>query len=169
MFLAGAALGRRAAQRGNGTMSAGGPTQRSEAGGGQGVLQNHGASRGTALIGSVMIASLSSVFAGAVAESTLPAEVKSAVQVRTEHGITPVAVADVPKIATDAGVSGDDATTLAGLYETSQLRSLELSFGALALVSCGALFLSRNLPRDVVGGSAEPVPSRPQRRSARRA
>lgn len=169
MFVAGAALGLLASQLGNVTMSAVGPTQLSEAGGVQGVFQNLGSSLGTALIGSVMIASLSSVFAGAVAESTLPAEVKSAVQVRTEHGITPVAVADVPKIATDAGVSGDDATTLAGLYETSQLRSLELSFGALALVSCGALFFSRNLPRDVVGGSAEPVPSRPQRRSARRA
>ncbi|TDP98927.1 MULTISPECIES: MFS transporter [unclassified Leifsonia] len=168
MFIAGAALGLLASQLGNVTMSAVGPTQLSEAGGIQGVFQNLGSSLGTALIGSVMIASLSSVFAGAVAESTLPDDVKSTVQERTQEGITPVAVADVPKIATDAGLGDDDAKALAGLYETSQLRSLELSFAALALVSCGALFFSRNLPREVVGGSPEPTPSRPERRSARR-
>lgn len=175
MFIAGAALGLLASQLGNVTMSAVGPTQLSEAGGIQGVFQNLGSSLGTALIGSVMIASLSSVFAGAVAESTLPDDVKSTVQERTQEGITPVAVADVPKIATDAGLGDDDAKALAGLYETSQLRSLELSFAALALVSCGALFFSRNLPREIVGGSADPVPARPERperserRSARRA
>ena len=168
MFIAGAALGLLASQLGNVTMSAVGPTQLSEAGGIQGVFQNLGSSLGTALIGSVMIASLSSVFAGAVAESTLPDDVKSSVQERTQEGITPVAVADVPKIATDAGLGEDDAAALGKLYETSQLRSLELSFAALALVSCGALFFSRNLPREIVGGSAEPTPSRPERRSARR-
>lgn len=168
MFIAGAALGLLASQLGNVTMSAVGPTQLSEAGGIQGVFQNLGSSLGTALIGSVMIASLSSVFAGAVAESTLPDEVKSSVQERTQEGITPVAVADVPKIATDAGLGEDDAAALGKLYETSQLRSLELSFAALALVSCGALFFSRNLPREIVGGSPQPTPSRPERRSARR-
>lgn len=154
MFIAGAALGLLASQLGNVTMSAVQPTQLSEAGGVQGVFQNLGSSLGTALIGSVMIASLSSLFAGSVAASELPADVKSTVQERADGGITPVAVADVPKIAQDAGLNQADAGTLTDLYQSSQLRSLELSFAALALVSCGALFFSRNIPRTVVTNEA---------------
>jgi MFS family permease len=151
MFLAGVALGLLASQLGNVTMSSVGPSQLSEAGGVQGVFQNLGSSLGTALIGSVMIAALSSGFAAAVAASPLPQEVKTTVATKTEKGITPVAVADVPKIAEAAGLSTDDGDTLRGLYSTAQLDSLKLSFAALALISGGALFFSRNLPSEVVG------------------
>ncbi|MCI0158447.1 MFS transporter [Leifsonia shinshuensis] len=155
MFLSGAALGLLASQLGNVTMSAVGDDELSEAGGVQGVYQNLGSSLGTALIGSVMIASLTTIFAGAVAASTLPADVQQEISSRTQGGVAVVAAADVPKIAQDAGLTSEQSDQLASIYSTSQLESLRLSFAALAFVSVGALFFSRNLPAQVLGRESE--------------
>lgn len=155
MFLAGAALGLLASQLGNVTMSAVGDDELSEAGGVQGVYQNLGSSLGTALIGSVMIASLTTIFAGAVAASTLPTDVQQEISSRTQGGVAVVAAADVPKIAQDAGLTTEQGDQLASIYSSSQLESLRLSFAALAFVSVGALFFSRNLPAQVLGRDVE--------------
>jgi MFS family permease len=151
MFLAGAALGLLASQLGNVTMSAVQDDELSEAGGVQGVFQNLGSSLGTALIGSVMIASLTTLFSGGVAASSLPDSVQQEVATRTEAGVAVVPVADVPKIATDAGLSQEEADQLSSIYSTAQLDALRLSFAALAMVSLGAVFFSRNLPSSVLG------------------
>ena len=151
MFLAGAALGLLASQLGNVTMSAVGEDEASEAGGVQGVYQNLGSSLGTALIGSVMIASLTTLFTGAVAASTLPDSVQQQIAADTQGGVAVVPVSEVPKIATDAGLSQDQANELSSLYSASQLDALRLSFAALAMVSLGAVFFSRNLPSSVLG------------------
>lgn len=155
MFVAGAALGLLASQLGNVTMSSVGPDQLSEAGGIQGVFQNLGSSLGTAVVGSVMIAALSTSFAGGVAASELPQDVQTQVQQETQHGVGVVAVSEVPKIAADHGLSSADSATLQSLYSESQLAALRLSFATIALISCGALFFSRNLPKTVPTG--EPV------------
>ena len=151
MFLAGAALGLLASQLGNVTMSAVQDDELSEAGGVQGVFQNLGSSLGTALIGSVMIASLTTLFSGGVAASSLPDSVQQEVATRTAAGVAVVPVADVPKIATDAGLSQEEADQLSSIYSTAQLDALRLSFAALAMVSLGAVFFSRNLPSSVLG------------------
>ncbi|WP_431218950.1 MFS transporter [Leifsonia xyli] len=152
MFVAGAALGLLASQLGNVTMSAVGPEQLSEAGGIQGVFQNLGSSLGTALVGSVMIAALSTSFAGGVAASALPQDVQAQVQKETQNGVGVVPVAEVPHIASQYGLSSDDSSTLQHLYSESQLAALRLSFATLALISFGALFFSRNLPKTVPEG-----------------
>ena len=151
MFLAGAALGLLASQLGNVTMSAVQDDELSEGGGVQGVFQNLGSSLGTALIGSVMIASLTTLFSGGVAASSLPDSVQQEVATRTAAGVAVVPVADVPKIATDAGLSQEEADQLSSIYSTAQLDALRLSFAALAMVSLGAVFFSRNLPSSVLG------------------
>ena len=155
MFLAGAALGLLASQLGNVTMSAVGDKQLSEAGGVQGVFQNLGSSLGTALIGSVMIASLTSLFSVSVASSDLPKEVQTQVSEASQGGVAVVQVADVPMIAQEAGLDSQQSQELAALYSTSQLDALRLSFSALAVVSVGALFFSRNLPGQVLGRKKE--------------
>ena len=58
----------------------------SEVGGLQGVFQNLGSSLGTALIGSVLIGALATSFAGTVATSDLPDDVKQSVAEATEGG-----------------------------------------------------------------------------------
>jgi hypothetical protein len=168
MFLSGAALGLMASQLGNVTMSAVGETKLSEAGGIQGVFQNLGSSLGTALIGSVLIASLSSGFAAAVASSSLSESVKSSVATATAGGITPVAVAEVPAIAQEAGLNEQDAKTLGSLYTQAQLDSIQLSLAALAIISCASLFFSRNLPREVLGRKPAPASSEEDPSSRRR-
>ena len=168
MFLAGGALGLLASQLGNVTMSAVRPDQLSEAGGVQGVLQNLGSSLGTALIGSVMIASLSTAFTGNVAASALPQEVKTEVSQYSQEGVPVVPVAEVSPLAQKAGLNAQQSDQLATIYSSSQLEALRLSFAALALVSCGALFFSRNLPSEVLGRSrAEEDASGPKKGSRR--
>jgi MFS family permease len=155
MFIAGGALGLLASQLGNVIMSAVSETEVSEAGGVQGVFQNLGSSLGTALIGSVMIATLSGLFTTNLNASDLPQDVKQTVASHTQQGVAVVSVADVPKLAQQAGLSADESTKLATIYSTSQLDALRFSFAALAIVSTGALFFSRNLPAQVLGRTPE--------------
>lgn len=154
MFVAGAALGLLASQLGNVTMSAVGPDKLSEAGGVQGVFQNLGSSLGTALVGSVMIVALSSSFAANVASSDLPSDVQVRVQQETDQGVGVIPVAEVPQIAQQEGLSAADSQHLQEVYSASQLEALRLSFAALSLISCAALFFSRNLPSRVVQDDA---------------
>ncbi|MFP3786584.1 hypothetical protein, partial [Burkholderia sp. SIMBA_024] len=89
---------------------------------------------------------LSTSFASGVAESDLPAETQTQVSASTEHGVTIVPAADVPKIAEAAGLSEDDADQLAQIYRDSQLSSLRVAFFGLIIISLLALFFSRGIP-----------------------
>jgi MFS family permease len=150
MFFAGAALGLLASQIGNVTMSSVGVERSSEIGGLQGVFQNLGSSLGTALIGSVLISSLSSSFLGAVDSSDLPSSVKEQVATSTQSGVEIVPVSTVDGIATSAGLSSGDAATLTSLYSESQVSSLRVSMVALIFISSFSLLFSRNIPTELV-------------------
>jgi len=157
MFLAGAALGLLASQLGNVTMSAVDRSELSEAGGVQGVFQNLGSSLGTAILGSIMIAALGSLFLGGVAASALPHDVQTEVTQRTESGVPIVAVSEVPRIAKAAGLSDEQGRQLTDLYQDAQLQALRLSFAVLTLISISALAFSRNLPSTVAAQEEEPA------------
>jgi hypothetical protein len=150
MFFAGAALGLLASQIGNVTMSSVGVERSSEIGGLQGIFQNLGSSLGTALIGSVLIASLSSSFLGAVDSSDLPSNVKDMVVADTQAGVNIVPVSTVNDIATSAGLSADDAATLTTLYSDSQVSSLRASMVALVFIASLSLLFSKNIPTELV-------------------
>ncbi|MGO4593587.1 MFS transporter [Leifsonia sp. 2TAF2] len=157
MFLAGAALGLLASQLGNVTMSAVDRSELSEAGGVQGVFQNLGSSLGTAILGSIMIAALGSLFLGGVAASALPHDVQTEVTQRTESGVPIVAVSEVPRIAKAAGLSDEQGRQLTDLYQDAQLQALRLSFAVLTLISISALAFSRNLPSTVAAQEDAPA------------
>ena len=150
MFFAGAALGLLASQIGNVTMSSVGVERSSEVGGLQGIFQNLGSSLGTALIGSVLIASLSSSFLGAVDSSDLPSNVKDQVAASTQSGVNIVPVSTVDEIATQAGLSPGDAATLTTLYADSQVSSLRASMVALVFIASLSLLFSKNIPTELV-------------------
>jgi MFS family permease len=150
MFFAGAALGLLASQIGNVTMSSVGVERSSEIGGLQGIFQNLGSSLGTALIGSVLIASLSSSFLGAVDSSDLPSNVKDLVAAQTQAGVNIVPVSTVDDIATQAGLSPGDAATLTTLYADSQVSSLRASMVALVFIGSLSLLFSKNIPTALV-------------------
>jgi MFS family permease len=157
MFLAGAALGLLASQLGNVNMSSVTEKQTSEVGGLQGVFQNLGSSLGTALIGSILIAALSSSFAAGVASSSLPAEARAQVSSQTDGGVAIVPSSTVKAIGTKAGLSAENADTLAGIYRDSQLSSLRTAFFGLVAICLLSLLFSKGIPNE--------APKRAQRRS----
>lgn len=149
MFCTGAGLGLLASQLGNVNMSAVTAKDTSEVGGLQGVFQNLGSSLGTALIGSILIGALATSFASGVAQSTLPAETQAIVQERTAGGVEIVPADSVPKIATDAGLSDEEAAELQSVYVESQLSSLRTALFGLILLALLSLLLSRGIPDEV--------------------
>jgi MFS family permease len=146
MFLAGAALGLLASQLGNVNMSSVTEKETSEVGGLQGVFQNLGSSVGTALIGSILIAALSSSFAAGVASSTLPSDVRAQVSSQTEGGVAIVPSSTVREIGTKAGLSTKNADELADIYQDSQLSSLRIAFFGLVALTLLSLLFSKGLP-----------------------
>lgn len=153
MFFAGAALGLLASQIGNVTMSSVSEKDTSQVGGMQGVFQNLGSSLGTALIGSMLIASLTTSFTSAVATSSLPDAVKTAVSERQTGAIPIVPAAVVRDVAVEAGLDEADATELDRLYVDSQLSSLRTAFFLLIAVALLSLLVSRGIPTAVPEGS----------------
>jgi len=176
MFFAGAALGLLASQLGNVNMSSVTEKETSEVGGLQGVFQNLGSSLGTALIGSVLIAALTTSFATGVATSELPDTVKTAVTQQTQGPIPIIPAADVKQIAADAGLSDSDGAELDRIYTDSQVSSLRSAFFALIVIALLSLLLSRGIPntaptrtdgtsrtgRQAAGGTSRRAPEAPQ-------
>ena len=154
MFFAGAALGLLASQIGNVNMSAVTEKETSEVGGLQGVFQNLGSSLGTALIGSVLVGSLATSFAGGVADSALPEEARALVSEATERGVAIVPTDDVDEIAEAAGLSPAEADALSEVYRESQLASLRVAFFGLVVISVFSLALSRGIPTAMAGRKA---------------
>jgi len=151
MFIAGSALGLLASQLGNVNMSSVGESETSEVGGLQGVFQNLGSSLGTALIGSVLIASLAASFVSSVNASDLPQAAKSEVSSVSQAGIAIVPVSSVEGIGQEAGLSAAESQQLASIYADSQVSSLRASFFALALFAVVSLLFSKNLPTEPIG------------------
>ncbi len=149
MFFAGAALGLLASQIGNVTMSSVTEKETSEVGGMQGVFQNLGSSLGTALIGSMLIAALTTSFTAGVATSDLPDTVKVAVTERSTGAIPIVPVSAVSTIATQAGLTEADAAQLDRIYTESQVSSLRTAFFVLIVIALLSLLLSRGIPNAV--------------------
>lgn len=147
MFIVGSGLGLLASQIGNVNMSAVDETKSSEVGGLQGTFQNLGSSLGTAIIGSVMIASLTTGFVNAINNNpNIPSTVKSQIDTNSKSGI-PIASADqVVNKAVSAGLSESEARSIAEDYKTSQIKSLKSSMFFLVVIAILTLALSRNIP-----------------------
>jgi MFS family permease len=134
-------------QLGNVIMSSVDPAKTNEAGGLQGTAQNLGASLGTALIGSVLIASLTSGIVSRVEENpALPAPVRDAVAEIAQEGIPIVPVDDVEQAALDQGLSPEQAGALADDYGDAQLDGLKGAIGAIAVIALLSAWFTRRLP-----------------------
>lgn len=150
MFFAGAALGLLASQIGNVNMSSVRKDQTSEVGGLQGVFQNLGSSLGTALIGSVLIASLTTTFNGNVQASSLPSDVKSYVSTNSKAGVEIIPVSQVNAYAKSKGLSSSQSSQVAQIYSDSQVDALRSSLYALIFIAVVSLLFSKNIPDKVL-------------------
>ena len=134
-------------QLGNVIMSSAPPEQANEAGGLQGTAQNLGASLGTALIGAILLTSLTSSFVSRVSENpALPQDVKTSITAQAEKGIDIVPVEQVQKAALDAGLPPDQADALATDYGNAQLDGLKKALLGVALLAAAGLYFTRRLP-----------------------
>jgi EmrB/QacA subfamily drug resistance transporter len=134
-------------QLGNVIMSSVAPERINEAGGLQGTAQNLGASLGTALIGSILIAALTSGFVTRVQENpAVPPPVREQVATIAQKGIPVVAVDDLERAALDRGLQPAEAEAVAADYGDAQLQSLRRSIGAVAILALLGLWFTRGLP-----------------------
>ena len=140
-------------QLGNVIMSSVAPDQTNEAGGLQGTAQNLGASLGTALIGAVLIAALTSGFVDRVEENpAVPPGVRDRVAEVAQRGIQVVPVDDVEQAALDQGVPAEQAQAIADDYGDAQLQGLKRAIGAVAMFALLWLWFTRHLPGRVPKG-----------------
>lgn len=147
LFIVGIGLGLLVSQIGNVTMSAVSDAESSEVGGLQGTFQNLGASLGTAVIGSIMIASLTTTFVSDVnGNSQLNEATKNQVNAQSTAGIPIASSAQVKQYALQSGLSENEADTLSSDYKTSQIKSLRTSMFFLTIAALLMLALSRNIP-----------------------
>ncbi|HYH59115.1 MAG TPA: MFS transporter [Thermoleophilaceae bacterium] len=134
-------------QLGNIIMSSVPPAKTNETGGLQGTAQNLGASLGTALIGSVLIAALTSGFVERVeANPAVPARVQEQVVRVAQEGIPVVSVDDVEQAALDQNVPPRQAAAIADDYGDAQLDGLKRAIGAVAVFALLSLWFTRRLP-----------------------
>jgi MFS family permease len=147
MIVFGVGAGLLLSQLGNVIMSSVDPSKTNEAGGLQGTAQNLGASLGTALIGAVLIAALTSGFVERVSENpAVSADVRAQVAKVQQKGVPVVPVDDVEQAALDQGVPADEAQAVADDYGDAQLQGLKRAIGAVAIFSLLSLWFTRRLP-----------------------
>jgi hypothetical protein len=134
-------------QLGNVIMSSVDPSKTNEAGGLQGTAQNLGASLGTALIGSVLIAALTSGLLERIEQNpAVSPELRDRVAQIAQEGIPVVPVEDVERAATDEGVPPAQAEALADDYGDAQLDGLRRAIGAVGIFALLSLWFTRSLP-----------------------
>jgi MFS family permease len=157
MVLMGLGLGALASQLGAVTVSAVSEDQAAEVGGLQNTATNLGASMGTALIGSVLIATLSTAaLTGIATSTTLEDSMKSQLTTELASGVPFISDAQVESALTAAGVSPADADEIAQINAAARLQALQVAFAAAGLVAIVALFLTGRVPV-VPPGSKDPT------------
>lgn len=146
LFVAGGGLGLLASQIGNVIMTSVKPEETSQAGGLQGTSQNLGSSLGTALIGSVLITSLTAGFVSSINSSTLPQNIKTYISDNTTAGVQVVSATQVEDYAVSKGVSQSDAEQISQIYKESQIGGLREAAFFIVVFAGGSLILSKNIP-----------------------
>jgi MFS family permease len=147
LLLLGLGIGALASQLGAVTVSAVPDDQSPEVGGLQNTATNIGASLGTALAGSVLIAVLSATLLTGIEQSPeVSAAVKQQAQVPISKGVPFVSDADAKAALEDAGVTGDEATAVVAENQKARLRALRAALGVVAVVAALALFFAGGIP-----------------------
>ncbi|MFI1239948.1 MFS transporter [Nocardia salmonicida] len=157
MLLMGVGLGALASQLGAVTVSAVPNEQSAEVGGLQNTASNLGASLGTALVGSVLIATLStSVVAGINDDPDVPASVKQQATTELAAGVPFLSDTQLREALQDNAVPEPQATDILAVNEEARLDALRVAFSLTALLAIAALFGTGRIPRHPQVGSAPP-------------
>jgi EmrB/QacA subfamily drug resistance transporter len=147
MLLIGLGIGALASQLGAVTVSAVPDDESPEVGGIQNTMTNLGASLGTALAGSIMIAAVTSAFLANIASNPdIPSRAKSNAQVELAGGVPFVSDADLESALKEANVNSKTSDAALASYKDARISGLQSSLGVLAIMALVALFLAQRIP-----------------------
>ena len=147
MLLVGLGIGALASQLGAVTVSAVPDDQSPEVGGVQNTMTNLGASLGTALAGSLLIATLTTSFLTNVQQSeAIPASAKEQAQVELASGIPFISDADLEDALEEAGASSETTDAAVDANADARLDGLRSALAILAVLAVLALFLAQTIP-----------------------
>jgi len=155
MLLIGLGIGALASQLGSVTVSAVSDEESPEVGGVQNTMTNLGASMGTALAGSLMIATVASSFVTNIQQSSaIPNRVKSEAQVELAGGVPFVSDADLEEALNEARVGPRASDAALDAYRSARIDGLRSALAILAALVIGALFFAQRVPTTQPGATA---------------
>ncbi len=156
MLLIGLGIGTLASQLGSVTVSAVPDSQSSEVGGLQNTATNLGASLGTALAGSVLIAALSTSFLTGLDESEqIPDSINQTAQTQLVGGIPFLSDAQLSTELAAAGIDAETADEIVAQNAQARVKGLDAALAILALIAAAGLFVTHRIPDRQPGATAE--------------
>jgi MFS family permease len=160
LLLVGLGIGALASQLGAVTVSAVPDDQSPEVGGVQNTMTNLGASIGTALAGSIMIASVSTAFVANIQQSSaIPSRIKSEASVKLAGGVPFVSDADLEQALDEARVTSKTTDAALDAYRDARIWGLKSALAILAVLAVLALFYAQRIPTSQPGSAREsPAP-----------
>jgi MFS family permease len=154
MLLIGLGIGALASQLGAVTVSALPDDDAPEVGGLQNTMTNLGASLGTALAGSLLIASLTASFLTNVQQSpAIPSDVKQQAQVELAGGVPFVSDADLEAALEEEQVDRETTDAALDAYADARIDGLRSALAILAVLTVLALFLAQAIPTKPPGAA----------------
>jgi EmrB/QacA subfamily drug resistance transporter len=155
LVLIGLGIGALASQLGAITVSAVPDSQSAEVGGLQNTVTNLGASIGTALAGSILIATLTSAFIANIQKSpAIPEAAKSQATTKLAAGVPFVSDADLTQALDQAGANSSQTQAAVDAYADARIDGLKSALLILALLALIALFFTPKIPRSPPGAPA---------------
>jgi MFS family permease len=155
LLLLGLGVGALASQLGSVTVSAVPDEQSPEVGGLQNTATNIGASLGTALAGSVLIASLAAnLLTGIQGNPAVPQDIQSRADVQLSSGVPFLSDDDIESALAEAGVTGATASAIVDENRAARLTALRSALAVIALVAVAALLFSGPIPTRQPGSQA---------------
>lgn len=128
-------------------MSSVGDRDRGEAGGLQGTAQNIGASIGVALLGAVLVASLSGGVNKRISEDpTISQSVQTGVQQATETGAQVLPAYQLEKIVDESAIPEDQERQVIDHYQEAQLDAIKLAMLFAGVLGLTGFLAARKLP-----------------------
>ncbi|HSE55664.1 MAG TPA: MFS transporter [Nocardioidaceae bacterium] len=157
LLLIGAGLGALSSQLGAVTVSSVPDDRSAEVGGLQNTMTNLGASLGTALVGSVLISSLTSaVISGLENNPDVPPQVAQAAPVELASGVPFLSDAQLEDALDEAGVT-DGKQAIMDVNTEARLEALRKAFAVAGLLAISSLFFTSRLPTTPPGAPSAPT------------
>lgn len=156
LLFVGLGMGALSSQLGAITVSSVPTSESGEVGGLQNTATNLGASIGTALAGSIMIAALTgSLVVGIQQNPDVPAQVKDTATVTLASGAPFISDSALRTAMVDAGASPETTDAVVDENRTARIEGLDAALGVLALLAVITLLFTGRLPESPPGRAAD--------------